>query len=150
MSNTATVLTFATATAPDNTSTYKLYRGTDENTINAGVGCYERTDTAVKETGTVRTGSNALRIQGAGVFNITIPVAASSTVVSVYTQFDSAYAGTECGVANATATAVGSANAWELLTLTVVPTAAGIITLSLKSNSTAPTGTAFFDDVTAF
>lgn len=156
VSNTATALTFATATAPDNTSTYSLFRGTSVNVINAGVGCYEYGGSAIKETTTVRTGSNAIRIPGAGYNDFVIPVNATATTVTVYGRYDSAYSGTlpslniingtECGVANATATCVGAANAFELLSLTFTPTAAGIITLRLLSRSTTPTGSAFFDD----
>lgn len=155
-SNTATALSFATATAPDNTSTYKLYRGTNENTINAGVGCYEYSDSSIKETGTVRTGSNAIRIPGAGYHDFEIPVDASSTTVTIYTRWDSRYSGTkpsmsvlnggECGVADATDTATGSADTWEQLSLTFTPTSKGIVTIRLVSSSTTPTGNSFWDD----
>jgi hypothetical protein len=154
--NTATVLSFAAATAPDATSTYKLYRGASENVINAGVGCYEYGQSAVKETTTVRTGSNALRISGAGYIDFAVPVNATSTTITIYARYDSAYSGTlpsinivngtECGVANATATCVGAANTWEQLSLTFTPTAIGIITVRFISSTTTPTGNAFFDD----
>lgn len=156
VSNTATALTFAAATAPDNTSTYKLYRGTNENTINSGVGCYEYGQSAVKETSTVRTGSNAIRIAGAGYYDFIIPVSAASTTITVYAQYDAAYSGTlpsmniingtECGVANATATQAGSSGSWEQLSLTFTPTSTGIITVRLIAASTTPTGNGYFDD----
>lgn len=156
VSNTATVLTFATATAPDNTSTYSLFRGASVNVINSGVGCYENSNSAIKETVTIRTGSNAIRIPGAGYYDFAIPVNAVSTTITIYAQYDSAYSGTlpsmniingtECGVANATATQVGSANSWEQLSLNFTPTSQGIITLRVLSSSTTPTGNAFFDD----
>jgi hypothetical protein len=154
--NTATVLSFATATAPDATSTYKLFRGASENVINAGVGCYEYGQSAVKETTTVRTGSNALRIPGAGYIDFVIPVDASSTTITIYARYDSDYSGTlpsmnivngtECGVADATDTMVAAVNTWEQLSLNFTPTAAGIITVRLISSTTTPTGNAFFDD----
>lgn len=156
VSNTATALTFATATAPDNTSTYSLFRGTNINTINAGVGCYELSNTGVQETGTVRTGSNAIRIPGAGYHDFIIPVSATSTTITIYAQYDAAYSGTlpsmniingtECGVANATATQAGAASTFEQLSLTFTPSAAGIVTVRLLSSSTTPTGNSFWDD----
>lgn len=155
-SNTATVLSFATATAPDATSTYKLYRGTNENTVNYAVGCYERGDTAVKDTGTVRTGPNSIRIAGPGVQDFNMDVNASLTNVRVWVQWDGNYSGTkpqmfalangENGVTLQTATAVGSSGSWELLSVSFTPTSAGIITIRLQSNSTTPTGMTYFDD----
>jgi hypothetical protein len=109
VSNTATALTFAAGTAPDATSTYSLYRGTGINVINAGVGCYEYGESAIKETVTVKTGGNSLRIAGAGYQDFEVPVNASvSQTITIYAQFDSFYSGTkpsmnivnggECGV----------------------------------------------------
>lgn len=157
-SNTGTVLTVASSwtTNPDSTSQYKLYRGTDESTVNNAVGCYERGNTWGKETGTVRTGSNAISQLGPGVQDFDIPVSAASTTVSVYVRWDSNYAGTkpqlkvlngtECGVSDATDTATGSANTWEELSLNFTPTSAGVVTVRIQSNCTTPTGWAFADD----
>jgi hypothetical protein len=155
-SNTNTVLSFASATAPDSTSNYSIYKATGIDTINPGVGCYEAGQTAIQETGTVRTGSNSLRIPGAGYHDFVVPVNAVATTITIYAQYDSAYSGTkpsmnivngtECGVANATATQAGASGSWELLTLTFTPTAAGIITVRLISSSTVASGNAFFDD----
>ncbi len=159
-SNTATALTFAAATAPDSTSTYSLYRGTGINVLNPGVGCYELGQSAIRETATIRTGSNSIRIPGAGYQDFVIPVNATATNITIYARYDTAYAGTkpslnivngtECGVANATATQSGIANNWEQLTLTFTPTAQGIITIRLISSSTTPIGNAFFDDFNVF
>lgn len=159
-SNTATVLTVPTwGTNPDNTSQYKLYRQTDENTVNAACGCLERGNTMTKDTTTVRTGSNSLRAFGPAIQDFEIPVDAVPTTITVWTRYDSTYAGTlpqvkvinggECGVNDATATAVGAANAWEQLTLSFTPTRAGIVTIRLQSNCTATLGSAYFDDVEA-
>lgn len=156
ISNTATALTFATATAPDATSTYKLFRGASENVINAGVGCYEYGQSGVRETITVRTGSNSLSIAGSGYIDFAIPVNAVASTITIYARYDSAYSGTlpsmnivngtECGVANATVTHVGAANAWAQLSLTFTPTSTGIITVRLIGASTTPTGNSFYDD----
>ena len=157
-SNTATVLTVSSAwgTNPDNTSVYNIYRATNINTLDNAVGAYEAPNTGIKETTTVRTGATAFRIQGPGLHDFQLAVDAVATTITVYGQFDAAYAGTkpsmnivngtEAGVSAATATMTGGSGAWEQLSLTFTPTAKGIITIRLLSSSTAPTGTAFFDD----
>lgn len=119
-------------------------------------GAFERSNTWVKETGTVRTGSNALSITGAGYQSFDLPVDATSTTVTVYMRYDSTYAGTlpqlqllngtECGVANQTITLTGSANTWTSISVTFTPTSKGIVTIRLVSLSTAATGKAFADD----
>lgn len=160
-SNTATVLTMASAwgVTPDSTSQYWIYRGTDENTVNAAVGCFERGNTMTRSTALARTGSYSLRALGPAVQDFDIPVSAVSTTVTVYVQWDSTYAGTkpsmsvlngeECGVTAATATATGSAGSWEQLTLTFTPAAAGIVTIRLQSSCTSTLGSAYFDDLAA-
>lgn len=160
VSNTATVLTFASATAPDSTSTYQLFRGTDGNTINNAVGCFERGNTAVRDTVTTQAGSNSWLIQGSGYHDFQVPVSALTTRLSIYGRYDSNYSGplpsmtilngTECGVPNVTCTMIGAANQWEFLVLDIAPTAAGIVTLRIQSGCTTPTGQARFDtEVTA-
>lgn len=121
------------------------------------IGAYERANTWGKETGTVRTGSNAVSITGPGVQDFSLPVDATSTTVSVYMRYDGTYAGTkpqiqvlngtECGVANATSSAVTTVNTWEQISLTIVPTSAGIVTIRLLSSDTNGAGKAFADDV---
>jgi len=121
-----------------------------------GIGAYERGNTFAKETGTVRTGSNAISITGPGYQDFQLPVAASSTTVTVYVRWDATYAGTkpkmqvlngtEAGVADATATATGSSGAWEQLSLNFTPTSAGIITIRLLSSDTNGGGKMFADD----
>lgn len=131
---------------------------TKANALNAA-GAYERGNTATKETTTVRTGSNALKILGPGTQDFEIAVNAVSTTVTVYGRYDSSYAGTlpamsvlngeEAGVTAATATMVAAVNTWEQLSLTFTPTSAGIVTVRLRSSSTAGAGAAFFDDFNA-
>jgi len=121
-----------------------------------GIGAYERSNTFAKETGTVRTGSNAISITGPGYQDFQLPVAASSTTVTVYVRWDATYAGTkpkmqvlngtEAGVADATATATGSSGAWEQLALAFTPTSAGIVTIRLLSSDTNGGGKCFADD----
>lgn len=158
-SNTATVQTVSSAwtTTPDSTSQYWIYRGTDENTVNAACGCFERGNTMTRSTVLARTGSYSLRALGPAVQDFDIPVSAAATTVTVYVQWDSTYAGTkpsmsvrnggECGVSDATATATGSAGSWEQLSLTFTPTATGIVTIRLQSSCTSTLGSAYFDDL---
>jgi len=125
-------------------------------TATKGIGAYERGNTFAKETGTVRTGSNAISITGPGYQDFQLPVAASSTTVTVYVRWDATYAGTkpkmqvlngtEAGVADATATATGSSGAWEQLSLNFTPTSAGIVTIRLLSSDTNGGGKMFADD----
>lgn len=121
-----------------------------------GIGAYERPNTWGRETTTVRTGSNALVITGPGVQDFELPVDAASTTVSAYLRWDSTYAGTkpqlkvlvgsECGVSDATATATGSANSWEQLSLNFTPARAGIVTVRLQSNDSNGGGKTYADD----
>lgn len=119
-------------------------------------GAFERSNNWVKETGTVRTGSNSLSVTGPGYQDFLVPVDVTSTTVSVYMRFDSTYAGTnpqlqllngtECGVANQIVTLTGSANTWTQASVTFTPTSKGIVTIRLVSLSTAAAGKAFADD----
>jgi len=126
-------------------------------------GCLERGNTWVRETGTVRTGSNALSCIGPAIQDFEIPVDVSLTTVSVYARYDSTYAGTkptmkvlfggEAGVADATAAfGTGSsdadpgANAWGKLQLAFTPGSAGIVTIRMVSADTNGGGKAIVDD----
>lgn len=122
------------------------------------VGAFEYANHAVKETGTVRTGANAIKLSGPGVQDFNIPVDAVSTTVTIYGQFNASYTGTkpqmkvlnggECGVADATATMTASSGTWEQISLNFTPTAKGVVTIRLQNNTTDATGAgnAFFDD----
>ena len=122
----------------------------------ASIGAYERGNTGQKEVTTVRTGSNALKLLGPSCQDFDLAVGATSTTVTVYGRYDSAYgAGTlpsmrvlangEIGIAEATATMTGAANTWEQLSLNFTPTASGLITVRLMSAGDGD-GSAFFDD----
>lgn len=121
------------------------------------VGPLERANTWTRETTVVRTGSNALSITGPGYQDFNLPVDNTFTPLTVYVRWDATYAGTkpsvqvlngtDVGVANATATAVGSSGAWEQLSLTFTPTAKGVVTIRLVSSDTNGGGKAYADDV---
>ena len=120
-------------------------------------GAYERHDTWIRETTTVRTGSNALSCLGPGDGDFHVPVDAASTTVTVYMRYDTNHAATnkpqmkvlngeEIGVAEATATMTAAVDTWEQLSLNFTPTAKGIVTIRLISRSAAGNGKAFADD----
>lgn len=119
-------------------------------------GALERDNTFAKETGTVRTGSNAISITGPGTQDFQLPVDAVSTTVTVYVQWDATYAGTkpqmkvlngeEAGVTAASTTATGASGSWEQLSLNFTPARAGIVTIRLQSNDTNGAGKMFADD----
>lgn len=133
-----------------------LARPSGGQSASKGIGAYERGNTWGKETSTVRTGSNALSITGPGTQDFNVPVDATSTTVSVYMRCDSTYAGTkpkiqvlngsECGVADASSSAVSAADSWEQLSLNFTPTRQGIVTIRLLSSDTNGGGKAFADD----
>jgi len=120
------------------------------------IGAVESRARPEKETTTVRTGSNASRFEGAGWHDFLIPVSAASTTISIYGRFDSNYTGSKPkldvfnipGVADQTDIMTGSANAWEEITATFTPDAAGVCRLRVSSQDTSATGESFFDDLT--
>jgi hypothetical protein len=126
------------------------------STSNA-IGALERHDTAIQETTTIRTGSNAINITGPGSQEFQVPVNAVSTTLSIYGRYDTTHAATnkpqmmvvnggQCGVSDATATMTAAADTWEQLSLTFTPTAKGFVTVRLISRSAGAAGKAFFDD----
>lgn len=120
-----------------------------------GIGPLERSNTFARETSTVHTGSNAISTTGPAYQDFLVPVDVASTTLGLYVRWDATYAGTkpqiqvlsgeECGVSTATATAVGSSDTWEQLTLNFTPTSKGIITLRVISNDTNGGGKCFAD-----
>jgi hypothetical protein len=119
-------------------------------------GAYVSGNTWTAQTATVRSGSFALACTGPGYQDFDLAVDAASTTVSVYLRYDSTYAGTkplmqvlngaECGVADASTSAVTTVNTWEQKTLTFTPSQKGIVTIRLWSQDTNGGGKAFADD----
>jgi hypothetical protein len=124
-----------------------------------GIGYLGRGNTFAKETGTVRTGSNAISITGPGTQDFQLPVDATSTTCTVYVRWDATYAGTkprmlvlnggECGVTDATVTATGAADTWEAISLNFTAARVGIVTIRLQSSDTNGAGVMFADDFSA-
>lgn len=119
------------------------------------IGAVEARARPEKETSTVRTGTNAIRLEGAGYQDFFIPVSAASTTVTVYGRYDSAYTGTLPqlkvlnipGVADQTDVMVGAADTWEQLSINFTPTSAGVARVRLVSNDTSRDGDCYFDDM---
>jgi hypothetical protein len=159
-SNNGTTLTVPTlATGLDNTSQCVVYKQTSVNAVNQTAGCYERHDTAEKETGTTDAGSVGLVLTGWADHAIYIPVDAASTTISVKARYDSTHGTTnkpqaildangEIGVTTETKTMTSGADTWDTLTFAAqTPSAKGWVTVRLISRADAATGKAFFDTV---
>lgn len=121
-------------------------------------GAFERSSTAVQETSTVHTGANAVKLAGPSCQDFQLAVDATSTTITAYMRYDGSYGGsvlptmqvlngTQCGVANASTSMVGAANTWEQVTLVIVPTSTGIVTIRFSNLSTAAAGAVYVDTV---
>lgn len=119
------------------------------------IGAVEGRARAEQETTTKRTGSNAVRFDGAGFHDILLPVDASSTTVTVYGQYDGTYAGTLPtlevlnipGQADQSDVMTGGSGSWEALSVNFTPTSQGIARIRLVSGDTSAGGECFFDDL---
>jgi len=128
------------------------------------VGAYERNNTWVKETTTVRSGGLGLSATGAAIQSWDVAVDPALQSPEIYLAYDTNYGGgtkptltvsggTECGVADASATFgspgcdadPGNGSVFGKVTLGFTPARAGIVTLSIIS-AAAATGKAFADD----
>lgn len=119
------------------------------------IGAVEARNRPVQETTTVRTGTYAMRFDGAGWHDLFVPVNAEETTISVYARKDSNYTGDAPllevynipGVADQSDAMAGAADTWEELSCTFTPTAAGMVRVRMRSRDTSATGEAFFDDL---
>lgn len=159
-SNTGTTLTFSTTlgTAIDNTSVYALYAPGKSLTAPVeipGALTMGRTATVAQLNAT----ENALTIAGPGEFDVVVAVPRSPTILSVKMRYDSNHGTTnkpqmillaapELGVVTETKTMTGNADVWEVVSTTrFTPSAAGFVTVRLKSRSAVPYGRAFFEQI---
>lgn len=125
--------------------------------VSNAIGAFERHDTAIQETSTVQAGSSAIKIIGPGDHQFQIPVDAVSTVISIYTRYDTNHGtGTKpqaillangtIGIATETKTATVGVDTWEQLTFAAqTPSAKGVVTIRLLSRAAAGNGIAYFD-----
>lgn len=158
-SNTGTTLTVATlGTGLDNTSQCVVYRQTSVNAAaNKSAGCFERHDTAEKETTITDAGGVSIRLTGWADQAVAVPVDATSTTISIRAYYDADHGSTnkpqaildangEVGVTTQTLTMSVAAGNWETLTFTPqTPTAKGWVVVRLVSRSDVPIGHAYFD-----
>lgn len=114
---------------------------------------------ALRNTSTVRNGSSSLMVYDAGErFIMRVPVTNVSTVISLYVNRQTDYAGSnpqmiirQPGQADRTTSDTGTANAWNQLTDTFTPAAApGFVDIFVRSRNTATSGSfsVFVDDLT--
>jgi len=109
-----------------------------------------------KEETTVKTGSLAAAFKGAGYHDITLPVAATSTTVSVYARYDSNHTGDKPilevlnipGDTDKSDAMTGSSGTWEEISCTFTPTSAGTVRVRLRSRDSSSDGVVIFDDLT--
>lgn len=121
-------------------------------------GCYERHDTAVKETTVTQAGGVSLKIAGNGSHEIRVPVDAVSTVISLYMYADTNYstatppqavllANGEINVGIQTLPmSPTTVNQWNPMSFAAfTPSAAGIVTIRLVGVPAATSGICYFD-----
>jgi len=113
---------------------------------------------ATRETTETRGSSaGSLKLPDAGRTQITVPVFAASTTISVYVKREANYAGTnpqmiikEPGQSDRTKTDAGSSGSWNELTDTFTPSGdVDFVIVELVSDNTATSGSyaAYFDDL---
>jgi len=162
VSNTSTTLTVAAFPgAIDSTSVGSIYwPSTSLTATQRTPGALEGHDTARKETTTTDAGGVGIVLNGPSSQEISIPVDAVSTMITVKARYDTDHGTTnkpqailvangEIGVVTETRTMTSGAGTWDLLTFsTFTPTAPGVVTVRLVSRSDVPWGRAFFDTFT--
>jgi hypothetical protein len=122
-------------------------------------GALERHDTSTINASVTDGSNHSWQLTAFEDHDFLVPVKATSTTLTIKTQFDVNYTGTVypqvsilngggCGVADATQTGtIAGASAWETLTFSFTPTSAGVITLRLKSRTLGATGHCYFASV---
>lgn len=124
------------------------------------VGAVQRGNNFGKETSLVNTGTNAISAIGDGFQDFDLAVAAGPLTVSVYCQFDANYTGPlpqlqvvkggQVGVGDVQVNFSNLANsAWEQKSITINPTAAGIVTIRVVSGDTSGISKVVFDTFAA-
>lgn len=127
-----------------------------DNFIQCAVGCYQRNNSAIKETGIILSGSNSIKLFGPSIQDFQVPVSGGiNNTISVWGYFDDYYSGTKpqlivkdgsgIGIADNTGIMIGNSGQWEQINLSFTPSSNGIITARLQSNCTGIGGSAYFD-----
>ncbi len=122
--------------------------------IQTAVGYYSLTNTAIKETGTLLSGANSIKLFGPGIQEFQIPVSGASTI-NVWGYFDDYYSGKKpemvikngsgIGIADNTGIMVGNSGSWEKISLSFTGSKVGVLTLELRNSSTGVGGSSYFD-----
>lgn len=154
------MLGFGAGTSPPTVDLWNRDRPSGGASTNMGVGALERHDFGSRETGTVDTGTLAVRLTGPGDHQFQLPVAAgASRTISLKVYYDTNHATTNppqaqllansaIGYAGETVTAAATTGSFLTLTFTgFTPTVNGVVTLRLRSRSAAANGYAIFDSV---
>ncbi len=122
--------------------------------IQCAAGCYERSDTAIKETGIAASGANSIQIFGPGTQDFLIAISGQTTV-SVMGYFDAQYQGPKpqlvlnkgsgIGVADITGQMTVGSGMWEQISLSINSSLPGYINAQLRSNTTGCCGSCYWD-----
>lgn len=120
------------------------------------LGAVETRTRPVQNVSTYHNEPYSAEFSGAGFHeDFAAASASTSTTISCWVRWDSNYTGTKPqlkitnipGVADQTATATGSANTWEQLSINFTPNADGVVRVRLVSNDTSATGKCYFGDL---
>jgi len=125
--------------------------------LSASCGATERHDTTIVQTGVVQAGAAALQLTGPGSMEWLVPVAATSTSLTIYTRVDANYGTTnppvfevdaepQYGVAYASATASSSTGSWHQIAISsFTPTSAGWVKVRVRAKPDAANGICYID-----
>lgn len=120
------------------------------------VGAIQRGNTGIQEISITQAGGNSIKIIGFGTQDFDVPVDATPTTLSIYIRYDSNYVGPlpQVQVVNAGQVGVGdytlpistnSLNNWVQYSITINPTAAGIVTLRIVAGDVSGVGNTYID-----
>ena len=125
--------------------------------LSPSTGSIERHDTAFSQSSVVQAGSVALQITGPGSEEWWVPVAATSTTLTIYTYVDSNYSTTtppvfevdaepQIGVSAASSSATSTTGQWNQITIPAfTPTSAGWVKVRVRAVPAAANGICYID-----
>jgi hypothetical protein len=141
-------------------TSYDLRNGPRPTGTRQAVGAYQRGNNFGKETGTVHTGSNAISLVGDGFQDFDLAVDAGAITISAYCNYDANYVGPlpvlmvlengELGVGRTeTVFSTAAAAAYAQASVTLYPSAAGILTVRVISGDNSGISEVAFDTFAA-
>lgn len=143
--------------SPPTVDLYNRGRPEGGGSLSASCGATERHDTTIVQTGVVQAGAAALQLTGPGSMEWLVPVGATSTSLTIYTQVDANYGTTnppvfevdaepQYGVAYASATASSSTGSWHQIAISsFTPTSAGWVKVRVRAKPDAANGICYID-----